>query len=146
MVSIPVFSKAGFYLIVKRRYVPEGLIKSSSCVKHNSSYTRIVCDTGNIWVIEEMDFVTQWLETGRDTNNYRGADKRGIYQNHSFQSIDFIPDITEQLEEGPKHLYMSPEEEIIVAIIYSPLCHLENVIAIFFIHVGRQISVGKIAE
>lgn len=62
-------------------------------------------------MIEEMEFVLQWLETGRDPNNYRGADKRGIYQSRSFQRTDFIPDITEYLEKGPKHLYMSSEEK-----------------------------------
>ncbi|WP_404333654.1 hypothetical protein [Planococcus rifietoensis] len=38
-------------------------------------------------MIDEMNFVLQWLETGRDPNNYRGADKRGIYQSQSFQSM-----------------------------------------------------------
>lgn len=95
-------------------------------------------------MIEEMEFVLQWLETGRDPNNYRGADKRGVYQSRSFQSMDFIPDITEQLEEGPKHLYMSPEEKIIMADIFSSLSFRER--HCYILHVGRQISVGRIAE
>lgn len=95
-------------------------------------------------MIEEMEFVLQWLETGRDPNNYRGADKRGIYQHRAFISMDFIPDITEQLEEGPKHLYMSPEEKIIMADIFAALSFRER--HCYVLHVGRQISVANIAK
>lgn len=95
-------------------------------------------------MIDEMEFVLKWLETGRDPNNYRGADKKGIYQHRSFQSMDFIPDITEQLEEGPKHLYMSPEEKIIMADIFAALSFRER--HCYILHVGRQISVAKIAK
>ena len=94
-------------------------------------------------MIDEMDFVLQWLETGRDPNNYRGADKRGIYQSQSFQSMDFIPDITEQIEEGPKHLYMSAEEKIIMADIFASLSFRER--HCYILHVGRQVSMGNIA-
>lgn len=95
-------------------------------------------------MIEEMDFVLQWLETGRDPNNYRGADKKNIYQNRSFQSMDFIPDIMEQLEEGPKHLYISPEEKVIMADIFAALSFRER--HCYILHVGRQVSVAKIAK
>lgn len=95
-------------------------------------------------MIEEMEFVLKWLETGRDPNNYRGTDKRGIYQHHSFINMDFIPDITEQIEEGPKHLYMSAEEKIIMADIFSVLSFRER--HCYALHVGRQISVAKIAK
>ena len=33
--------------------------------------------------------------------------------------MDFIPDITEQLEEGPKNLYMSAEDQTLEYIISS---------------------------
>lgn len=96
-------------------------------------------------MIEEMDFVLQWLETGRDPNNYRGADKKGIYQHRAFINMDFIPDITEQLqlEEGPKHLYMSKEEKMIMADIFSALSFRER--HCYILHVGGQVSVAKIA-
>ena len=95
-------------------------------------------------VIEEMEFVLQWLETGRNLNNYRDADKRDVYQSRSFQSMDLIPDITEQLEEGPKHLYISPEEKIIIADIFSSLSFRER--HCYILHVGRiaeGLGVGK---
>ncbi|TWT04617.1 sigma factor-like helix-turn-helix DNA-binding protein [Planomicrobium sp. CPCC 101079] len=95
-------------------------------------------------IIEETEFVLKWLETGRDPNNYRGADKKNVYQHRSFQSMDFIPDITEQLEEGPKHLYMSPEEKIIMADIFAALSFRER--HCYILHIGRQVSVAKIAQ
>jgi len=95
-------------------------------------------------MIDEMDFVLQWLETGRDPNNYRGADKRGIYQSQSFQSMDFIPDITDQIEEGPKHLYMSAEEKIIMADIFASLSFRER--QCYVLYVAGSISMGKIAQ
>lgn len=95
-------------------------------------------------MIDEMDFVLQWLETGRDPNNYRGADKRRIYQSQSFQSMDFIPDITEQIEEGPKHLYMSAEEKIIMADIFSSLSLRER--QCYILHEASGMSMAKIAE
>lgn len=95
-------------------------------------------------MIDEMEFVIKWLGTDRDPNNYRGADKKGIYQHRSFQSMDFIPDITEQLEEGPKHLYMSPEEKIIMTDIFAALSFRER--NCYILHVGRQISMSKIAD
>ena len=94
-------------------------------------------------MIDEMDFVLQWLETGRDPNNYRGADKKGIYQSQSFLSMDFIPDITEQIEEGPKHLYMSAEEKIIMADIFASLSFRER--HCYILDEGRQVSMGNIA-
>lgn len=50
---------------------------------------------------------------------------KGVYQYQSFQKIDFIPDITEQFEGGPKHLYISAEEKIIMADIFD-LCRCES--------------------
>lgn len=94
-------------------------------------------------MINEMEETIGWLETGRDPNNYRGADRRGIYQTRSFYSMDFIPDITEQIEEGPKHLYMSPEEKIIVADIFASLSHRER--QCFIMHEGAKLSMMKIA-
>lgn len=94
-------------------------------------------------MIDEMDFVLQWLETGRDPSNYRGADKKGVYQYKSFHSMDLIPDITEQLDEGPKHLYISPEEKIIMANIFAALSLRER--QCFIMHEGAKLSMMKIA-
>ncbi|WP_237150250.1 RNA polymerase subunit sigma-70 [Planococcus maritimus] len=66
-------------------------------------------------MIESMNFSMEWLETGRQPGTFKGIDKKSIYQHQSFSNMDFIPDITEQLEEGPKQLYMTAEEKIILA-------------------------------
>lgn len=94
-------------------------------------------------MIEEMEETIGWMETGRDPRNYRGADKKGIYQSRSFATMDFIPDITEQIEEGPKHLHLSPEEKIIAADIFASLSHRER--QCFIMHEGAQLSMMKIA-
>lgn len=95
-------------------------------------------------MIDEMDFVLHWLETGRDPNNYRGVDKKGIYQYQSFCSLDFIPDITEQLEEGPKQLRMTAEEKVILADIFASLSFRER--QCFILHNASGLSMGRIAE
>ncbi|MFP3321858.1 hypothetical protein R0K05_02075 [Planococcus sp. SIMBA_160] len=56
-------------------------------------------------MIESMNFSIEWLETGRQPVTFKGINKKSIYQHQSFSNKDFIPDITEQLEEGPKQLY-----------------------------------------
>ena len=94
-------------------------------------------------MIKEMQFVLQWLETGRDPNNYRGADSKGIYQKRAFISMDIIPDITDQLEEGPKQLYMSAEEKIILADIFSALSHRER--QCYILHEAGQMSMSEVA-
>jgi RNA polymerase sigma-70 factor (ECF subfamily) len=49
-----------------------------------------------------------WMETGRNPDTYRGADKRSIYQRKFFESIDVIPDIMDELYDiNSKQLYMT---------------------------------------
>lgn len=70
-------------------------------------------------MIESMNFSMEWLDTGRQSGTFKVVDKKSIYQHQSFSNMDFIPDITEQLEEGPKQLYMTAEEKIILANIFA---------------------------
>lgn len=95
-------------------------------------------------MIAEMSFVLEWLETGRQPGTFKGVDKKSIYQHRSFESMDFIPDITEQLEEGPKQLYMSAEEKIILADIFASLSLRER--QCYILHEARGLSMGIIAE
>lgn len=125
-----------------KKYLEELKKKRTKLNKNNPSDKLDLTQYNSM--IEEMEFVLKWLETGRDPNNYRGADKKGIYQHCSLHSMDFIPDIIEQLEEGPKHLYMSAEEKIIMADIFSSLSFRER--HCYVLHIGRQISVAKIAK
>ncbi|RLJ90134.1 RNA polymerase sigma-70 factor (ECF subfamily) [Planococcus citreus] len=95
-------------------------------------------------MIESMNFSMEWLETGRQPGTFKGIDKKSIYQHQSFSNMDFIPDITEQLEEGPKQLYMTAEEKIILADIFASLSLRER--QCYILHYAGGISWAKIAE
>ena len=71
-------------------------------------------------MIESMNFSVEWLETGYQLGIFKGIDKKSIYQHQSFSNMDFIPGITEQLQEEEfKQLYMTAEEKIILADIFA---------------------------
>lgn len=95
-------------------------------------------------MIDSMAFSMDWMETGRQPGTYKGVDKRRIYQRQSFASMDFIPDITEQLEEGPKQLYMTQEEKMILADIFASFSLRER--QCYILHEAAGVSMGKIAE
>lgn len=95
-------------------------------------------------MIESMVFSMEWMETGRQPGTYKGIDKKRIYQRQSFASMDFIPDITEQLEEGPKQLRMTAEEKIILADIFAALSFRER--QCYILHEASGLSMGKIAD
>ncbi|WP_244898697.1 hypothetical protein [Sporosarcina koreensis] len=44
-------------------------------------------------MIDSMAYSMDWMATGRQPGNYRGADKKAIYQRQYFESMDLIPDI-----------------------------------------------------
>lgn len=95
-------------------------------------------------MIESMNFSMEWLETGRQPGTFKGIDKKSIYQHQSFSNMDFIPDITEQLEEGPKQLYMTAEEKIILADIFASLSLRER--QCYILHTAAQLSMSEVAE
>lgn len=95
-------------------------------------------------MIESMEFSMEWMETGRQPGTFKGIDKKNIYQRQSFASMDFIPDITEQLDEGPKQLYMTAEEKIILADIFASLSLRER--QCYILHKGSGLSMGRIAD
>ena len=95
-------------------------------------------------MIDSMSFSIEWMTTGRKPGSYRGVDKRGIYQRHYIESIECIPDITEQLESEPKQLYMTREEKMILADILAALSHRERYC--YIMYVSQGLSMSKIAE
>lgn len=74
-------------------------------------------------MIESMTFSLDWMTTGRQPGLFRGVDEKAVYQKRSYENIDLIPDIAEQLREdndiNKKHLFMTREEKIIMADILS---------------------------
>lgn len=95
-------------------------------------------------MIESMAFAMEWMETGRKPGTYKGIDIKSIYQKRSFESMDIIPDITEQLEEGPKQLYMTAEEKIILADIFASFSLRER--QCYVLHFGAGLSWMQIAN
>lgn len=95
-------------------------------------------------MIESMEFSIEWMATGRQPGTYRGAEKRAVYQKQYIESMDIIPDITEQLEEDHKHLYISKEEKMILADIFASMSHRER--QCYVLYEGQGMSMGKIAD
>jgi RNA polymerase sigma factor (sigma-70 family) len=95
-------------------------------------------------MIDSMSYSIDWMTSGRQPGTYRGVDKRGIYQHQFIQTIECIPDITEQLEAEPKQLYMTREEKIILADILTALSHRER--HCYIMYISQGLSMSKIAE
>lgn len=95
-------------------------------------------------MIESMGFSIEWMATGRQPGTYRGVEKRAIYQKQFIASMDIIPDITEQLEEDHKHLYISKEERMILAEIFAAMSQRER--QCYVLYEGQGMSMGRIAD
>lgn len=93
-------------------------------------------------MIDSLSYSIEWMEKGRQPGTFRGADKRAIYQRQYVGSMDFIPDIVEQLE--PKRLYMTKEEKIILSDILASFSVRER--QCYLLHVAQGLSMGKIAK
>ncbi|MEK5070725.1 sigma-70 family RNA polymerase sigma factor [Sporosarcina sp. FSL K6-1508] len=97
-------------------------------------------------MIDSMTYSLEWMTTGRQPNTYRGVDEKAVYQRRSYENIDLIPDIAEQLEENDvnkKHLFMTREEKVILADILSSFSLRER--QCYILHVGQKKSMSEIA-
>ena len=99
-------------------------------------------------MIESMSFSLEWMTTGRQPNTYRGVDEKAVYQRRSYENIDLIPDIAEQLDNendsGKKHLFMTREEKIILADILASFSLRER--QCYILHMAQGMSWSKIAD
>ncbi|MGE7623586.1 sigma factor-like helix-turn-helix DNA-binding protein [Viridibacillus sp. NPDC096237] len=96
-------------------------------------------------MIESMTYAMDWMETGRNPDAYRGIDKRAIYQRQFFESIDVIPDITDELYDiDSKQLFMTTEEKKALAKIFATWSHKERVC--YIAHEVEKKSFQKIAD
>lgn len=99
-------------------------------------------------MISDMTFSLEWMTTGRQPNTYRGVDEKAVYQRRSYENIDLIPDIAEQLKEegdiNKKHLFMTREEKIILADILSSFSLRER--QCYILHMAQGLSWSKIAD
>lgn len=98
-------------------------------------------------MIESMTFSIDWMTTGRQPGTFRGVDEKQVYQRRSYENIDLIPDIAEQLESediNKKHLFMTREEKIILADILASFSLRER--QCYLLHVAQGMSWSKIAD
>lgn len=98
-------------------------------------------------MIESMTFSIDWMTTGRQPGTFRGVDEKQVYQRRSYENIDLIPDIAEQLESediNKKHLFMTREEKIILADILASFSMRER--QCYLLHVAQGMSWSKIAD
>ncbi|MEH7236769.1 sigma factor-like helix-turn-helix DNA-binding protein [Bacillus sp. JJ1562] len=97
-----------------------------------------------IGMIDDMDFAIEWLETGRQPGLMRGIDKRTIYQKRSLESMDIIPDITSQLEEDNKPLYIPADQKRVLINILSSFSLRER--QCYILHTAQGMSMQEIAD
>lgn len=102
-------------------------------------------------MIDSMTFAINWMETGRNPDSQRGIDKKSIYHKQFFESIDVIPDITDQLYDiDSKQLYMTSEEKSILADIFTSWslkerhCYIEHVVNNKSLQtIANDLNIGK---
>lgn len=98
-------------------------------------------------IIDSMTYSLEWMTTGRQPRTYRGVDEKAVYQRRSYENIDLIPDIAEQLEEddiNKKHLFMTREEKVILADILSSFSLRER--QCYILHEAQKMSMSAIAD
>ncbi|MCM3110668.1 sigma-70 family RNA polymerase sigma factor [Lederbergia lenta] len=95
-------------------------------------------------MMDDMSYTIEWLETGRQPGTFRGVDKRLAYQRKALESMDVIPDITDQLDDiNEKQLYMTSEEKIILADIFASFSLRER--QCYVLHAAQGMSWTEIA-
>lgn len=86
----------------------------------------------------------QWLMTGRDPRAYKGIDKKSIYQRNSWESMDLIPDIRDELQsDGPPPLSLSVDDKEKLGRIFSALSPRER--QCYILHNAQRLSMAEIA-
>lgn len=95
-------------------------------------------------MITSMTFSLEWMKTGRQPGTFRGVDEKAVYQRRSYENIDLIPDIAEQLddEDEGKLLFMTKEEKIILADILASFSLRER--QCYILHVAQGLSMNAI--
>ncbi len=98
-------------------------------------------------MIRDMSESIEWLETGRDPKVMKGVHVDSVYHVRSYENMDLIPDIAEQLEDDDinnRRLFMTKDEKMIMADILKSLSLRER--QCYILHVGHKKSFGEIAS
>ncbi|MFC3212712.1 sigma factor-like helix-turn-helix DNA-binding protein [Planomicrobium okeanokoites] len=86
----------------------------------------------------------EWLMTGRDPRAYKGIDKKSIYHRNSWDAMDLIPDIRDELEsDGPPELSLSVDSKEKLSRIFSALSPRER--QCYILHNAQRLSMAQIA-
>ncbi|KAA0956647.1 RNA polymerase subunit sigma-70 [Planococcus sp. ANT_H30] len=95
-------------------------------------------------MIADMNYAIEWLRNGRQPNTYKGIDKKAVYQKMMFDSMDFIPDIVEQLDINDRQLHLTSTQRIKMTNILAILSTRER--QCYLLHTTQQLSMERIAE
>lgn len=95
-------------------------------------------------MIADMQFAIEWLRDGHQPNTYQGIDKKAVYQKMMCESMDFIPDITDQLNINDHQLRLSPHQRIKITNILASLSTRER--QCYLLHTTQQLSMAEIAD
>ncbi|WP_017379751.1 sigma-70 family RNA polymerase sigma factor [Paenisporosarcina sp. TG-14] len=95
-------------------------------------------------MISEMSFAIEWMSTGKQPGTYKGTDERLVYQKRSFESMDLIPDITNQLDINDHQLRLSEKQKKVLVDVFASFSLRER--QCYILHAAREMSMSDIAE
>ncbi|MTD30171.1 sigma factor-like helix-turn-helix DNA-binding protein [Planomicrobium sp. YIM 101495] len=95
-------------------------------------------------MIADMEYAIEWLRSGRQPNVYQGIDKKAVYQKMMFETMDFIPDIAEQLDINDHQLRLTPYQRIKITNVLAVLSTRER--QCYLLHTTQQMSVEEVAK
>lgn len=85
----------------------------------------------------------EWLTTGRDPNTFGGVDARAVYQRNSMSEMDWIPDIRDELTEGPEELTLTANDKAKLKRIFTALSPRER--QCYILHYAQRLSMAQVA-
>lgn len=95
-------------------------------------------------MIDEMTYVIKWLETGREPDTYRGADKRNAYRLSSYEDMEIIPDINKELRKEREPLYMDRRQRKALINLFNRFSERER--QCFLMYEAEKLSMQEIAD
>jgi positive control factor len=91
-------------------------------------------------MISDMQYAIDWMRKGRRPGNYRGVDKRSVYQRRALLDMDLFPSV----DLKPKQIYLSDEQKNTLMDIMVTLSHRER--QCYILHMAQGWSLQEIAD
>lgn len=95
-------------------------------------------------MINEMSFVIEWLETGKNPNEEKGIHKNSVYQVVSLEEMEILPDIYEGMRSEREGLEITEEQRKIILEILTSMTERQR--QCFIRHVGENKSLQQVAD